>query len=741
MVSSLILNTEEVNYAETNILDQLDTEHESALYRLELVDDKEYVVALGSMRTEHKEKGVVYFPLYLVKYKKGGVKNGNGFSIEAKIGVFEVETERALSIQDEDQDIDLEQLDEPLLFSFVTPEYLDKHGLLASDLDAQQEQDETKTPDEETNMAKDIEKEEEEETSENTTPDLEVIDLNDEDEEDEMFSVLPSIEKSIAATSSILNEDDTSMKGSVHYSQDNEPITLEQVFQKEDPLPVNPSWPSETDKEAKKMRIYYRNNKTIQDNWVVQYMNNKEYKIHPVESNGDCFFAAVRDAYAQIGHKTSVALLRKYLSQEVSLELYENYKSIYDGIAHEVQTAEEEAHRLESVNQELKKQSQSTRSANQQKEILNEAVKVKQDYSTQKMYQGGANELLEEFGWMKSIQSVDDLKQFVQTSEYWADTWAISTLELLLSVKFIILENTEDVDSVMRCTQSHEEMSRYSEYTPKYYMLLAHSNQNHYELISYKEKKLFTFAEVPYDMKVKVVRGCIENNDQSYYAKIPDFRQFRYELNIPEYQAPTASALDDEKNSDMYLYDPSIVLTYHKSSDGKKKAGQYGRDEIPMKRRNEFSVLNNMENWRRKLDDQCCDSPFTMNQTDKKRWNSVAHYLAALPFKESNPAIYEEFSDDSKSALSKDITQALMSLEKRKGKVGKHYQAAKECTPIPPDELDVHRKDALREKFRKDTPLGRLLKATNAVQLNQFRRNQSPYVDVPLMEVRYELSH
>ena len=123
MVSSLILKTEEVNYAETNLLDQLDTEHESALYRLELVDDKEYVVALGSMRTEHKDKGVVYFPLYLVRHKKSGTKSNNGFSIEAKIGVFEVETERALSIQDEDQDIDLEQLDEPLLFSFVTSEY------------------------------------------------------------------------------------------------------------------------------------------------------------------------------------------------------------------------------------------------------------------------------------------------------------------------------------------------------------------------------------------------------------------------------------------------------------------------------------------------------------------------------------------------------------------------------------------------------------------------------------------
>ena len=501
-----------------------------------------------------------------------------------------------------------------------------------------------------------------------------------------------------------------------------------------------PSWPAETEEDAKHMRDTYKTSKSIQDNWIVQFMHNKEYKIHQNEGNGDCFFATIRDAYAQIGYRTNVSLLRRYLSQEVSLELYENYKAIYDGVAFELKTTEEEVHRLEGVNQELKKQSKHTKSTKGQKDILNEAMKVKQDYSTQKMYESGAKELLEEFGWMRQIHSMDDLKQYIQTSEFWADTWTISTMELLLSVKFIILDNTSDLDSVVRCTQSNDNSDKYDEYNPKHYILLAHTNQNHYELISYKDKYIFKFGELPYDMKVKIIRGCIENNDQSYYARIPDFRQFRHELNIPEYVEPNTSLDEEAHDPDAYLYDPTVSITYHKGSDCDCKAGHSrSRDCIPIKRRNEFSILNNIPKWRRQLDDDCCDTPFTMNQGDKKRWNSIAHLLLALPFKETHPDIYEELSGDSNSELSRDISKARLSMQKKKGKVGKYYQAAKENTPMEPELLDVHRKNALREKFRKETPLGRLLDATNTVKLIRFQRNKAPYVDTPLMEVRQEL--
>ena len=733
MVLSYILREEVLSYPESNELEKNDSDHESALYRLELIDGKEYVIALGTMRTEHIEKGAVYFPIYLVKRRKSPqTKVNSEFMIESKIGVFEIESERAASIQDIEDDIDIEELDEPLLFSFVTPEYLEKHGLLANDVEIE----ETDT------LAKDSESDE----MTRSPIDEDMVDVTDElsaelepteDDEDEMFQ----LEKNSTSTST--NEDTRDTTGdNIEEPDPDERIRLKDVFKKDDPLPNVSSWPAETEEYAKKQRREYRKQKSIQDNWVVQFMNNKDYRICPVEGNGDCFFACVRDAYAQIGHRTTTTLLRKYLSQEVTVDLYENYKNIYDGIVFEQSTTDEEVHRLENVNNKLKTQSKHTKHANQQKEILNEAIKVKQDYSKQKMFQEGTNELLNEFGWMKHVSSIEDLMTFVQTSEFWADTWAISTLELLLSMKILVLENTNDIDSVLRCTQQNDNALKYEEYNPMYYIVLAHTNNNHYELISYKEKRIFTFAELPYDMKVKVVRACIENNDNSYYAKIPDFRQFRYELGIADEhrESPNEGTNTQDKQQDSYLFDPSISVSYHNGSDCNKKVGYHSRDNIPTKRLNEFSILNHTPQWRKQLDDDCCDCPFTMNNTDKKRWNSVSHFLLALPFKESNPAIYEDFSDDSKSELSKDIGKARQSIQKKKDKVGKYYQQYKEVTPMSQEQLDLHRKDALREKFHKDTPTGRLLQSTNYLLLNKFQRNKPPYVDVPLMEIRREVN-
>ena len=722
MVKSEILKDKDIVYLENNHLDIEDKDHQSALYLINILGS-EYVIALGSARMEHSDKGVVYYPIYLMSPKN---------RIKAKIGVFELETVKTISVVDDDGDVDLNKLGDPLLFSYVTSEYLEKYGSHGTDLSLETPKDanmedienasEDEDADEDESGEEDEDKSDAKQDGENEDDEMELED------EDEMFSVQkPESKPDLEAQESKSQDPDLDKR-----------LSVEDVFVKQDPLPTLPTWATESADDAKKMRDFYKKNKTEQDNWVVKFMNNKEYKIQNVAGDGDCFFATIRDAFAQMGYETTIPKLRKILSQEVTLELFENYKAIYDGLIFESNGAIEEMNRLQKINGDLKKQSNSTRNANQQKEILNEAVKVKQNYVTQKIQKGGADNLMEEFAFMKHVQSVEDLKTFVQTSEFWADSWAISTLELLLSIKIIILEDTDDIDSVIRCTQGNDTIEAYASYDPKYYILLAFNGVNHYDLISYKDKKIFKFPEVPYDIKVKVIRTCIENNDRSYYAQIPAFRQFRHELGVPEVSAASAEPEKEGEETSSELFDPSIVLSYHSGSDKKKKAGDVDADTVPYKRRNEFAVLHDFELWRRKLDDSWVEKPFTT--IDGKRWNSVAHYLLAVPFKDSYPAVYADFSDESKSNIAKDLAKAKQSLEKKKDKVGQHYEVSKKITKMDESALEVFRKEALRAKFDKDTEMARLLKATNMAKLVRFRRNKEPLVDTSLMEVRAELN-
>ena len=237
-------------------------------------------------------------------------------------------------------------------------------------------------------------------------------------------------------------------------------------------------------------------------------------------------------------------------------------------------------------------------------------------------------------------------------------------------------------------------------------------------------------------MKVKVIKACIENNENIYYAKIPAFRQFRSELGIPEKSESEKSedAKIEAENIPLHLFDPTLVISFHANSAKDALPGKIDGDTIPPKRMNEFAVLKNSTLWRRKLDDSWAEDPFTIKD-DGTRWNSVAHYLLAVPFKVSHPAVYADFSDDSKSDISKDLSKAKISLTK---KVGKHFDVNKKTADLEEGVMESYRKDALRSKFDIKTDMGRMLQSTNLAKLVQFRKSANPKPDMTLMEVRAE---
>lgn len=704
MVVSRIIkkNNEYVKYRESSEIESEENGHKSVLYAEKLVGDKEYVVAIGKMRTKYIDNGGVYFPLYIVS-QKGRIK--------AKVGLYEAESSKSVSLVDDNGDVDVDELGDPLLFSFVTEEYLEKNG---KEHIEEEEVEKSVKEDVEDEEEKDEEEKKENEDEEEKD---EEDDLSIESEDDDMFMVkskTKSLKEQIESSETIENEESMGEK-----------MTYEGLFVKDNPLPTLDSWSAETEDEAKKMREEYKNSKNENDKWIRKMMKNKNYEIENVSPNGNCLYLVIKQGYSQLGYQTTVDKLRKILSQEVTEKQFESYKEIYNGLKFDNESYNDEITKLKEGNKSLKEQSTKTKNILQQKEILDEAVKVKQDYIVKNARKEETNNLISEFGFMEKIKSVGDFKSYILTSDYWADEWAISTLELLLSIKVIILEKTDDKYTMIRCGQKIYDDEKYVNYEPSYYIIAAYNGSNHYDLITYKKKKIFKFDEIPYDLKILIINRCIEhNNERGIYNNINEFKQLQKEMNV-----------DVEENENIEgkgeLYDPQLEIAFHSNSDKTKKAGRVDADKIPEKRIADFTMLSKHNLWRRKLDDSWMEAQFTTS--DGKRWNSVKHYLIALPFKDPNPSVYNEFSDNSKSVISKNVSKAKESVEK---KSGKFFEVNKKVPRLEKEVEDRYRKDALRLKFKNSYK--QLLKDTLRAKLIT-RINGKYEPDVLLMEVRDEI--
>ena len=67
-------------------------------------------------------------------------------------------------------------------------------------------------------------------------------------------------------------------------------------------------------------------------------------------------------------------------------------------------------------------------------------------------------------------------------------------------------------------------------YKPKYYIISTYSG-NHYELVTYKNKNIFSFYEIPYDILLNIKRSCSTDNvskkdKKTLFHYIPIFSSF-----------------------------------------------------------------------------------------------------------------------------------------------------------------------------------------------------------------------
>ena len=688
--------SDDVSYPELKSVDASDLKKEvNSLYQLE-IKDVDVMIAVGNAKNTFEEKNILYFPIYLVK------KNNN----VVQIGLYEIEASNYMNYLDEYNNLDVEKLNDPLIYKFATKDFLEKLRQLP---DMPLVRNETRGKEREEG---------------------EIVESDDE-HENGMGNKIPA-DRNDLVDMDILESHEI-------------PKEREDIFILTRGVPIPPSLKEETREKAKDIREKYKlkNKDNPSDNWIQKFMENNYYSITDNEGGGDCLFATIRDAFSSIAQQTSVNKLRKKLSDEANDTIFMNYKEHFDMYNQALIEETNKIKESEIVYNKFKEQFSNTLDREQKKFITEEAKKVKANHDKMVEEKKITVQILNEFKFMKGIDTLDKFKKKIRTCQFWAETWAISTLERLLNIKFIMLSQeaykSGDKKNVLLCGQLNDDyLQNKGIFTPEFYIMLDYTG-SHYKLVGYKNKMIFKFKEIPYDIKKKIVDKCLEKN-AGPFALIPDFQRFKSLLLSQKKDTPEIEVNDYDELSEARLrgyYDDNIVFSFYSNSFNKPLPGKGAGEIIPNDKLKDFVELAGIADWRKKLDNSWIQE-FTI---DNHKWASVEHFYQASKFKKTHPEFYLSFSLDSGTDLSKNAEMAKAAGSKS-GKYKGELLRPKEVT-IDPDFYGKRNKqelyDAQFAKFTQNEDLKKLLISTKDAKLTYNRKGSQPVVYDDLMIIRNKI--
>ena len=655
----------DVSYPELKSVDSSDIKMEANLYQLEILGS-DVIIAVGNSKNTFEAENIMYFPVYLVK------KNNKVI----QIGVYEIKASDFISYLDDHNNLDVERMDEPLIYTFVTPEMLNKLKM---------------------------------------EPDVPLRRVEKKADED---------------SDSDLEEEKSGSDYNVLYEI---PEERRDIFILTKGVPIPAELVQETQKKAKEYKEKYHQEPG--DVWIQKFMKNKNYSLVDNEAGGECLFATIRDAFSSIAQQTSVVKLRNKLSKEATEEVFLNYKEQFDMYNTTLLEDTNKIRELEAEYITLQQKFGSVIDRNDQKLISENAKKVKAEHDRLVHEKKVTSQMLHEYKFMKKVDTLEKFKTILKKCDFWGDTWAISTLERILNIKFIILSSEayrkEDTKNILNCGQLNDTvLENAGMFNPEFYVIIDHTG-DHYRLIGYKHKLIFKFGEIPYDIKNMISEKCLERNAGAFFI-IPDFQKFKGTR-----QKAALKPVDYEDLSEAKLrglYNDDVVFLFYSKSNDKPLPGKGSGEKIPNDRLKEFTELATFPEWRKKLSNFWV-APFTL---DNHHWASVEHYYQASKFKNENPHFYLSFSLDSGTDLSKDPNLA----KAAGGKSGKLKDKQ-----LRPDQVKVdadffgkrHKKemyDAQYAKFTQNEDLKKLLLATNEAKLTHHSRGAPPIVFEELMLIR-----
>jgi hypothetical protein len=491
-------------YKEDSSIEKKDHNFQPHKYPTEMTFDQEddvvkFYITFGRKNAAFLDSHhIIYYPVYLV------AKN----AVISKIGILEIEPDLETNMVDEDGVIDPDRLEyPPLFFSFLTHGYLTSQGAILLEGD-----EDTDDDDDAASIATSSSEVEDEDEDEDVTVGV--------DTDDDMFKI-PSVKLS----------QKTSAPKKLSKSPFEEPGPLK--------LDTATHMPKQLVEETKSMAedIKSKFEESSKTEWIEHFMKNNYYGIQDNEGSGDCLFAVIRDAFQEVGKMTTVDTLRELLAEEATDEVFQQYRTVYLAIEDSVVENNREIANLTNMMKEYKRRVRSSQklTKSEHEEIIHQADKAKKQMDKLKKdnYENAAF-LRYNFGFMKDIHSLEEFKEFVKTSRFWADAWAISTLEDKLNCKLVIFSEEAykdgSPDSVLNCGEAAKSIQKRGKFTPEFYIMTSYSG-THYRLITYRDRKIFDFSEIPYDVKILIINKCMERNSGIFYL-IQDFRNLKSKIGL-----------------------------------------------------------------------------------------------------------------------------------------------------------------------------------------------------------------
>ena len=678
-----------INYIEANGLAKTDEGSENFAYKAKIYN-KNIKFVLGNANFEYSNtNNVVYYNIYLVE----------NTTVSAKIGVYETKNDTYLKLLDNTENINIEKLDKPLLFTYAKSYITTKY---------------------------------------NSDDDIAFENPNKSDDESDS-------ESDDESDSDSDKSDDESGKSDV--SEDDE----EPLFEKPPIIAETLVLKEQTKEESDNEINSYKSVPT--DEWVNKFFKSHKYNFQENEGDGDCFFATLRDALKSTEldkyKNITVKDIRAKLAENLDEEQFLAYFTMYNNISGGQKNTASSMIKLRTRHKGLKTMIGGTSNITEKSAMLKEAQQ------NLDLMVGGAKisaeqkELRQHFAFMENVKTIDELREIIKTSKFFADEFAITTLERLYNVKFIILSqnNFEENDTthsevvqihnkIVKCGDADKKMKKIGIFDPDYYIIANYTNGVHYKLITYDKnvgKGAFTFSELPYKVKEEVVNACMKENDASSFSYIQDFKNFATTINLPIGPQKSASLINEAKSN---LYDDtSVIQIYSKSQH--KKLGEGTGESITIDHKTNLGVLKlkDITDWRKKLDNAWI---LTNKDDDKleietKIWSSVQHYLYATRFY-NVPDIFVKFTqgNDETSTVALAKTFYDKKIKEFKSSIISEVDHVK-ATP-------KFLTDALKAKFTNNSAYKNILLLTGKSKIMIYKPASGPYVATELMMLREELA-